>query len=242
MQNLLLFPKPQNIRLSVFPGKSSLDDFQDDRERSFRCWKFVWDDVFNKEMKLKKNLFSDEFSRQDLVVSLFHQNNCVGLAMIRIVPLNSEMTYEDSFFRFWTPKSLKKVSDLCAGNSSLALASAFTIHPEFRRKREGLDWKSLLLALYLETFLTTDAQILITAARKNRSNEKLCQNFGARLIEEDIAYTQDGSLVQGEIADLLYWPRDPSLDLGSEDLNDLKNSIWVNRTDAFKGKGVIYAA
>jgi hypothetical protein len=242
MQNLLLFQKPLDIRLSVFPGNSLVQESSQDREISYRCWKSVWGEVFQKEMQLDKTIYSDEFSRQDIIVSLFSQERCVGLAMIRLLPLDSELSFEDSFFRFWTAASLKKVSHLTQ-NSPLALASAFTVHPDFRGRSNSINWKSLLLALFLEKFLTTEGQIMITAARKLRSNEKLCQKLGAQLIEANVPYVQNGRQIKGELADLLYWPRNLFIDLGSPELNSLKERIWIERKDnCFKKEGERYAA
>lgn len=242
MQNLLLFKKPANIRLSVFPGNTTDKSLLEDRETSYRCWRSVWDEVFKSEMHLQKKLFSDEFARQDAIVSLFCEDRCVGLAMIRIVSLETELTFDDSFFRFWTPKGLKELRSIC-GPSPLALASAFTLAPEFRGRTEGINWKTLLLALYLEKFLTTSAGIMVTAARKIRANERLCRSLGAQLLDENVPYTQDGIPVAGEIADLLYWPRNLFIDLGSSELNELKARIWRERKDiSFRKEGERNAA
>jgi len=241
MQNLLYFNPTKNIRLSVFPGKDASVDLAQDRELTYRCWRRFWGEVFEKEMKINKQLFSDEFSRQDIIVSLICGKSCVGLAMIRLLPLNSELTFDDSFFRFWTSKSLNSISQLC-GDSPLALASAFTVHPDSRGRSSEINWKSLLLALFLEKFLTTDAGIMVTAARKIRSNEKLCQSLGAQLLDGNVPYFQDGAKIKGEIADLLYWPRNLFIDLGSPALNELKGNIWKERNDKCHPQGERYAA
>lgn len=239
MSKILPFP---SLRLSIFSGQDPWESPDPDRETTFRCWSSVWGEVFSKEMGLEKKLFSDDFSRQDAIVSLLFGSRCVGLAMIRMVPLHSELTFQDSFFRFWTPDALRKVSDLARGNP-IALASSFTVHPDFRGKDQDVNWKALLLALFLEKFKSTGAPVMVTAARKIRSNEKLCQSLGAELLDGDVPFVLDGAPVPGEIADLLYWPGDLSIDLGGDALEALKNRIWEMKKDSsFLKKGARYAA
>lgn len=83
---------------------------------------------------------------------------------------------------------------------------------------------------------------MVTAARKVRSNEKLCQSLGAQLLEGNVPYIQDGTPIKGEIADLLYWPRNIVIDLGSEELNQLIERIWIERNDGCEKEGEKYAA
>lgn len=231
----------KNLRLSIFPGQGATPGLEEDRELAYRCWRSVWVEVFQDEMKLEQRLYSDDFTRQEIIVSLFFGGSCVGLAMIRLLPVNSERTFDDSFFRLWTPESLKEISRL-SGDSPLALASSFTLHPEFRGRSQFINWKTLLLALFLEKFLGTEARIMVTAARKKRSNEKLCQSLGARLLERDVSFHREGHKIASETADLLYWPRNLFLDLGSSELNELKNQIWLNRSDLCDYQGERHAA
>jgi hypothetical protein len=217
MQNL-------NLQLYIIPGHLKDPQYGGVYKTTFDCWKNVWDSVYSKEMKIKKQMYSDDFLRQDHIVALFSDQKCAGLAMVRFTNFYLLPVQEDSYFRFWPKETLKLVSEL---SHRVAIASYFTVHPDFRQQNTGICMKTLLLSLFLENFKNSHSEIMITAARKKTSNEKLCSKLGSKILANDIPYLLEGESLS-EMTDLIYWEKN-SPALPTPELEFLKQSLWKNR-------------
>lgn len=228
MQNSGILPFVRDPKLFVFRGRTSSPPLPE-HGLAYRCWKETWQKVHREEMRVDHVLYSDDFSRQDIIVALFSGGACVGSAFMRFSNPAEGVCREDSYFRFWPPEAMNMILEMTGGRQ-LVLASYFTIAQEFRNKRDGICWKSLLLSLFLEKFLTLDAGIMITAARKMKSNEKLCLSLGAELIAPDIPFFINGKIIPGETADLVFWKKNNTHSLTSE-LTLLKERIWKQKYD-----------
>lgn len=229
MENLHLLWQALDVRLEIFSGHTPLPENRASYERAYRCFRDVWKEVYEQEMKLNRTPFSDDFTRQNFIVTLQTREETVGLAFIRTVDLGLSLYAEDSFFRFWTQEGLAMTRKL-SGDRPTALASYFTVARRFRNNAYGVCWKSLLLALFLEKFRELGPQIMITAARKRKHNEKLCYQLGAFPIELNVPFTIDGKMIDQEIGDLIYWHRD-NIPAISPDLEIIKEQLWQKRID-----------
>jgi GNAT superfamily N-acetyltransferase len=225
MNNSILNFGPK-IKLYLFPGNYQGGEHQEAYEKAFTCWREVWESVFKNEMNQEKHLYADDFLRQDQVVALFAQGQCVGVAFMRTVNLKSSVVQNDSFFRFWQEEHRDKILKT---SSHISLASYFTVHPDFRQQGFGVCWKTLLLGLFVEAFRHGETDLMITAARKVRSNEKLCRKLGAKTLASDVPYlTEARAQIENEIADMVYWDKSP-FKLDDEFTLDLQDRIWSER-------------
>lgn len=223
MKNLEILPA--DFKLFILPGNMRRPEYREIYQEAYGCWKEIWDKVYKEEMKYTRKCHSDDFSRQEQIVTIFSGGKCAGLAMVRFIDLGLGPALEDSYFRFWPPETLKKVLGM---TEQVAVASFFTVHPDFRQMKTGFCMKTLLLSLFLENFNHSQADIMITAARKVTSNEKLCSKLGSKVLTEKIPYLIDGHPVPNEIADLIYWEK-KSVGPVNEQLEFLKKSLWKNR-------------
>lgn len=224
--------------LYVFRGTPTNEAHLGAYLKAFDCWKEVWEKVYREEMKLSHAHFSDDFLRQDEIIALFTEGKCVGMAFMRFCDLSLRPFQQDSYFRYWPQDKIEEVLRM---GSRVSLASYFTVHPDFRQMREPICWKELLLSLFIDAYCEHDVDIMITAARKLRSNEKLCQKLNAKVLAENVPFTIDGKEV-GELTDLVFWPR-AKIALKSEPMEALRKEIWNKRITANEiSKGVRYAA
>lgn len=224
--NILNFPKAPKLHLKVFNQHHLLlsEYHKEFYQKSYESWKQVWQDVESQEMGLPHSYFySDDFTRQDHIISLFTGTTCIGLAFMREVNLNINCIREDSAFRFWPPEELDQLKQKY---SKLIIATSFTITQEFRRT--NIEWKTLFLSLFLDYFGELHHQIMITAARKIKSNEKLCYQLGGMPLRRDVPFkTKSGQSIRNEIADLLYWKKN-NFSLADRELELMRKNIWAS--------------
>lgn len=215
-------------KLFIFPGRissSASDEIQSIYNQTYITWKETWEHVFNVEMNKDFVLHSDDFVRQDYIVSLLCRDYIAGTAFIRLADPSFAPTFDDSAFRLWGPHALEVIKKM---DSNFAVASYFTIHPEFRRGSFNICWKTLFLSLYLRFFHSLELNIMLTATRKLKSNDKLCAKFGSHTLASDLPYTLSGKKVGQESVDLIYWHKDSPLII-EDKLNPLHNNIWNER-------------
>lgn len=151
------------------------------------------------------------------------------MAFVRSTDLSLLSIREDSCFRYWPEESLENILEL---STNVAIASYFTIHQAFRKMKLGVCWKTLLLSLFVQNFHESQSDIMVTAARKMKSNEKLCYKLGAKPIVSSLPYwIEDKKQVNEETVDLIYWDKTP-LKLDDPLLMTLKERIWEKKIDA----------
>lgn len=228
MQNLKHISESLDLQLYIMQGKNKHQRFKDIYEKTYLCWKSVWADVYKAEMGQDHQFYSDDFQRQDQIIALFSEDKCVGMAFVRHVDFDSLVVHNDSCFRYWPEDSIKEIIRL---STKVAIASYFTVHHDFRKSKLGICWKTLLLSLFVKNFLNTSSEIMITAARKKKSNEKLCYKLGAKAISTSVPYWIEGhKQVNEESVDIIYWNKKP-LVLEDDHLNLISLKIWKSRID-----------
>jgi hypothetical protein len=222
MSNIIQSPVPLILKVFKFGEELSVHDLRY-YNLAYETWKNTWGNVYTQEMHLNTKLYSNDFTRQDFVVALFQGYQCVGLAFMRNVHFDRLATKEDGYFRFWPRETLDEIEK---EKENIIVASFFTISPQFR-KGETIEWKTLFLSLYLDFFSTLRIPIMVTAARKVKSNEKLCYGLGAICIKKDVPYrNEQGQSIDGD-ADLLYWREEVTFSLKNNYLQSLREEIWT---------------
>jgi hypothetical protein len=130
---------------------------------AYRCWSEVWRQTFL-ELDNQPSLPSDDFTRQDEVGALFHNYECIGLSFFRWVDLSSPLARDDSYFAVW-PEAARAAAT--KDGSRVCVSSSFTIAAPWRRA-SGCSLKDVLVALIIERFLLSDADVLLGTVRNNR--------------------------------------------------------------------------
>ncbi len=84
------------LKLFIIPRNVNNDLSREVYLETYKTWKYVWDEVYKSEMGLQKTLFSDEFLRQDYIVSLFADAKCAGMAFVRITDFTFQPIHKNS--------------------------------------------------------------------------------------------------------------------------------------------------
>lgn len=221
--NIIPFRQQPALHLKVFTHHQDLKQEEEEYyQLAYESWKEVWQDVQKNEMNSPLlESYSDDFTRQDHIICLFENKNCIAVAFMREINPRLKCLTEDSSFRFW-PKEL--MSFLAETQCKIILATSFTITKPYRRG--VIEWKTLFLGLYLDYFSTLDAALMVTAARKIKSNQKLCYQLGGEVLQQDVPFTSKaGERIENEIADLLCWKK-KKVCLSNKNLQKLREKIW----------------
>ena len=142
---------------------------------AYRCWADVWQETFA-ELENRRDVPSDDFTRQDEVGALFHNFECIALSFYRWIDLSNPMYRDDSYFSVW-PEEVRDAA--CARGSRICVSSNFTIGAPWRRAA-GCSLKDVLGAVVVERFLLSDADTLVGTMRADRGMSKLTDRLGFR--------------------------------------------------------------
>lgn len=227
MTNVTSLILPKDLRLYVFPGNYRGHEHREAYQEAYQCWQEVWSAVYLEEMHLHHEFYADDFLRQEQIVALFHGTKCAGLAFMRPSDLSLSPIRQDSFFRYW-PKSV--IERIHQESENVTLASYFTVHQDYRQNKLGICWKELLLALFQDNFLQGPSDLMVTSARKRKSNQKLCQKLGATILEANVAFTIDGKVMEEEQTDIVCWKKQRT-SLEDPALQNLRDEVWNKRID-----------
>jgi hypothetical protein len=157
-----------------------------DREllyEAYRAWSDVWKQTFY-ELDHKKDLPSDDFTRQDEIGALFQDGECIGLSCLRWMDLSNPIYQDDSYFAVW-PQVARDAASV--HGSKICVGSNFTITPPWRRAA-GCSLKDVIMALVVERFLLSDADTFVGTVRNNRGMNTVTYRNGFVPIEQNIIH------------------------------------------------------
>jgi len=150
---------------------------------AYRCWGEVWQETFA-ELENRRDLPSDDFTRQHEVGALFHGYECIALTFYRWIDLSSPISRADSYFSVW-PESVRDQAS--AYGSRVCVGSNFTISAPWRRAA-GCSLKDVLMGLVIERFLQSDASALVGTMRADRGMSRLADRLGFRKLQQGVIH------------------------------------------------------
>ncbi len=172
----------QHIQIVLCPGRFPEKKYESMYFDIYKCWHQVWSETF---LEIDKNpkLFSDAFTRQDIVAAILIEGQCKALSLHRYTSKESILKSHDSYFDNWSREHIEK---LCSQGPQILVSSYFTIHSTARGQSLGFSTKDYLLALTTEVFLNSSCHGMTGAARKNRKVHDITYAWGATPVAQDI--------------------------------------------------------
>jgi hypothetical protein len=155
-----------------------------DRDLAYATWRRVWSETFD-VLDGVRGLFSDDFTRQDEIGALFHDGECVGMTAFRWVDLAHTPAQEDSYFKPWPPHARSALLGL---GRRVCIGSYLTVEQAWRGPCGPLSVKELLLAMAVERFLASDADVMAGTLRADRGMNGLGYRLGARPLACDVPH------------------------------------------------------
>lgn len=158
-------------------------------EQSYELFKSVWKPFFENLIGESYTYYSNDFTRQDFIQTLFYDNKCVGLTCLRYINLDYSFSIDDSWLGIWPFAEIEKVQN----KSSLGIVNSyFTVSEEFRKTNveQKYSISYLLGCVSVMHFLTLNSPMMLGMMRTNRSMHKLGGLWGSSLIKEGIMHNQ----------------------------------------------------
>src|SRR5579862_3726016 len=118
--------------------------------RAYELWGTVWSETFA-QLEDRRALASDDFTRQDELLTLWHRDECIAMTAIRWVDLKQTYFLDDSYFAAWPAEALQAVQ---RDGSRICIPSYATIAKPWRHP-EGCSLKDVLFAVTTERFLAS---------------------------------------------------------------------------------------
>ena len=150
---------------------------------AYRCWSEVWKRTFY-ELENRRELPSDDFTRQDEILALFSDDECIALCFCRWLNLSNPIHADDSYFSIW-PRSARE--EVRAEGARICVPSNFTIAMPWRRA-QGCSLKDVMLALSIEHFRDSTADALVGTMRNDRGMNAVAYRNGFRPIVRDVVH------------------------------------------------------
>jgi len=210
----------ENLKFALCPGSMPLSAYEATHMKIYACWQSVWAQTFD-ELSVKKPLYSDAFSRQDLVGALLWKNSCLALSFFRWADAGRPEFAADSYFSNWSKEDLKS---LCSRGNKIIICSNFTVHPMARGKNLGVSFKELLTGMSIETFLNSDADGMTGALRVDRGVSSACERWGGYVIQRGVPCDFGANNT-----DLLGFFKDHIMKQPAHELKTLVQELWKNR-------------
>lgn len=180
-----------NLKFVVLPGSDPDPQYLNYYNSAFECWSKVWADAYA-ELGVKKDFFSDDFTRQTEIDCIFYGEQCVALLFLRWADFRTTAIKKDSYFKLWSEKEFELLTKY---GPEVLIISNTTVAKEWRGRRSEISMKDLVLYFTIQRFLTSDSQAMTAVTRNTRGIDDLIQRFGAVMFKKDVPNFNENDLV-----------------------------------------------
>jgi len=208
------------LRYVLFPGSDPKVSWFSDYKEAYRLWKSTWSATLQ-ELDGNGTVYSDDFSRQTQVGSLFHDGRCVALGFFHLVDFRLTTARDDSYFKVWSDQA---IDQLVSQGKNVMVGSNITVDPQMRGDLgQGVFLKNLLTGLMTKAFLESGADVMAGTMRKNKGMHDSAYQFGASPL-------LSGVIHHGVEVDLVAFYRRRVLAFASENPANLTvERLWENK-------------
>jgi len=174
---------------------------------AYQAWRNCWSPVFA-NIHTSRPMFSDAFTRQDEVLTIFHGTECAATVFFRTVDLTQDYERHDSYFEHWSEMAMQS---LVRQGSKVLICSYFSVMESYRGKDQGLSVKDLLMGLVVRRFMSGDENVMTGTMRNSKGANHLSIKWGADLISKDVVFNSELNDLVGFYHDLIKPYAEPSL-------------------------------
>lgn len=203
----------------ICPGNNPKAEFRQIYNQIYNCWEALWNEAY-REMKIDKELYSDVFTRQDLVGAVLYENKCVGVSCFRWADSLTIDFSKDSYFSLWEEADLKAASRF---GSRIIVCSNLAVHPLARGGNLGLSMRELLTGMTTEVFRASAADAMAAHIRIDKKVNEACAMWGAQLIRPNIHFSG------GISGDFMVFSKESVDTRSSHQLDGMLRELWNKR-------------
>lgn len=212
-----------NLKWILCPGQNPTDlkSFRD----IYKFWRVSWQKAYA-DLNLDSPLYSDKFTRQDLIGALEYKGTIIASVFFKGYAHEEETYAEDSYFKNWPQEH--RLSLFIRG-PNIVTSTQLTVHPLARGTNLGFPTKELMTGLCAKTLLESTYDTMAVATRQDRNVHLSCLNWGAVNLATDVD-SGYGDLVSLQA----YYKTEVANAYSKHTLSLLCNSLWSGRTDIFQ--------
>jgi len=214
------------ISLMIFPTRFPQPSYVQEYHKAYGCWRSVWNQALKEEMNVKEDLYSDNYTRQTHVLTVFYEGEVAGLMTLNYINLKDPVAMDDSYFKVWPEFTLMKLKKEAR---NIIVTGSFTVNFNFRKKFHGVCWKSLICAFLVRYLKSSSFDCAVATPRLEKSVEKICYGTGAHSLHKDLPYT-----IEGQRIDLVSWHRNLDETIIDSEIWALVNYVWENSSRIIK--------
>lgn len=210
----------EDLSFYIFNGKEKPVKYQNEYDSVYKLWKELWIED-RKNSNVIDKLYSNEFTRQDNILCIFHRGHCVGMTFLRWFDFQNQTSFDDSSYDIW-PKDILDV--LTKNGSQVAAVTNLAISKDFRKKRFNTSWKDLLISLSCKRTLFSNATALSAMMRVKRGMGKVAKRCGGECLYSNFPYK-----IEDETVDLIAFYTNKPLKHIDSNIEYLTNYLWQNK-------------
>lgn len=158
-------------------------------DRAYKYWSSFWAkfwDTSNGSQVPPASALGEIFYRQNVVNSLTHEGNFVGMVMQTKYDLRFQATKETPYFSHYPKEIFDQLLSL--GIRRVVTHEFLTVDPDWRKTIRGFSVSEWLMALGARMMEALGGEGSVAIARKDIGVNKLCYRLGWQCLQEDVLY------------------------------------------------------
>jgi hypothetical protein len=187
---------------------------------AYDCWYSVWAKTLKVDFNQSDKLYSDEFTRQDEITCLFHEDECVSVTGVKYHDLRDKVSLDDSYFSHWPELTLAHIKKF---NPRVMVLNNLALNFSYRRRAYNISWTDLIYVMNVFHLKHMGRDAMIGTPRAEKGLPEVAARTGARILVSHLPYSLPGAHIA-----LVLWPR--QLKLSSLDVGTLALAlkVWSN--------------
>jgi hypothetical protein len=165
------------LKFVEFVPGTNKENLTNAEKEAFQLWHSCWTDAY-KYFGWKDQVFSDQWTRQDLVGVLFYEDNPIGVICFKIHDLSHPFAMYDSCLRMWPKEIIGEAISLSKGTKCL-VPCWLTVHPEWRKQKPGFDTRYILSSFATEKLLDSNVDLMLASVVRSSNMHKAVYDSGA---------------------------------------------------------------
>lgn len=201
------------------------DGFEGESETLFKAyglWKRIWLHTFQ-ELEGIKNIYSDDFLRQDEAFAIFYRDECIGITMHSFVDLDNPIQRDLKYFKAYPPGSLEAIRN--KGIRHVLISNQTAVDHEFRKSLTGMAFGDILIGLSVRRLVESRLDAFIAYTNNSKKVQEICYRFGAKPIVK-------GHSQHNVEVDIVCLERQMATESSQREVNLVIDHLWSSQSQA----------
>lgn len=174
------------MQMVILPARDLMPAYKSYYLATYDTYSAVWSKAFS-ELDKPGPIFSNDFTRQDYIVSIMDGATCAACSFFREVNISNPVHRQDSWFKEWDNEIFSNL--LTDGLSKGLIYSYVTVHPNYRKALRP-DFKALAMVGCLSMLQAQfdGFQLMFGATRNSHKMDEACASWGSLTLKSNVPY------------------------------------------------------